>query len=60
MHILPNISKSKVNQTLKFGQLIKYKIKTFFFKNHTKNVVGKLFPDHFLKNKIEHMSGSIV
>ena len=26
-HILPNISRSKVNQTMKFGQLIEYKMR---------------------------------
>ena len=31
-HILPNISKSKGNQAMEFGQLIKYNI--FFLKNH--------------------------
>ena len=36
MHILPDISRSKGNQTMKFGQLIEYKV-TIFFKNHAKN-----------------------
>ena len=43
IHILPNIPRSKVNQTMKFGE-------TFFFKNHTQKVVEKLFPDSFLKS----------
>ena len=34
MYILPNISKSKGGQTMKFGQLTEYKIRNFFF-NHT-------------------------
>ena len=29
IHTLPNISKSKINQTIKFGQFIEHK-KTFF------------------------------
>ena len=33
---------------------------TFFPKNDTQNMVEKLFPDLFLKTKIEHISGSIV
>ena len=33
---------------------------TFFLKNHTQNVMEKLFPDTFLKNQIEHISGSTV
>ena len=30
IHILPNISRSRGNQTMKFGQLIKYNIKNIF------------------------------
>ena len=37
MHILPNISTSKCNQTIKFGQLIEYsKRNTFFKKSYMK------------------------
>ena len=32
---------------MKFGQ----SIETFFLRNHTQNVVGKLFPDPFGKNQ---------
>ena len=36
-HILSNISRSKGNQAMKFGQLIKYIMRTFFLeKKHTK------------------------
>ena len=53
IHILPNISRSKGIQTVKFCQLIEYNIRNIFFlKNHTQNVVEKLFPDPFLKNQI--------
>ena len=38
MHLLPNISLSKCNQTMKFGQLIE----------HNKRKSGKLVPDLFL------------
>ena len=34
---------------MKFGQNIKLEI--FFLKNHTQNVVEKLFPDPFLKSQ---------
>ena len=37
IHILPNISRSKVKQTVKFGQLIEYNKEIFFFKNHAEN-----------------------
>ena len=50
--MLPNnISRSKGNQTMKFGQLIEYNMKNILLKNHTQNVVEKLFPDPFLKNQ---------
>ena len=48
-HILPNISRSKGNQTLKFVQNISSE--TVFPKNYTQNVVEKLFPHPFLKNE---------
>ena len=51
IHILSNISRSRGNQTMKFGQLIDYDMREIFFlKNHTQNVVEKLVPDPFLKN----------
>ena len=31
VHILPNISQSKGNQTIKFGQLIEYNKRNIFF-----------------------------
>ena len=37
MHILPNISRSKDNQAIKFGQLIEYNMKNIFVeKSYTK------------------------
>ena len=37
IHLLPNISRSKGSQTMKFGQLIEYKIRNIFLeKSHTK------------------------
>ena len=52
IHNLPNISRSKGIQRVKFGQLIEYDIRNSFLKNNTQNVVEKLFPDLFLKNQI--------
>ena len=40
---MPNVSRSKGNQTTKFGQLIEHNM-IFFFKNHTQNVVKKPRP----------------
>ena len=49
IHILPNISQSKSNQTLKLGQLIEYSTrKNFYSKNYAENEAGKLVPDQFL------------
>ena len=53
LHILINISRSKGNQTIKFGQLIECIMRNNFLKNHTRNVLGKLFL--FLKTKIKHI-----
>ena len=37
IHILPNISRSKGNQTMKFGQLIEYNMRNIFLeKSYTK------------------------
>ena len=47
IHILPNISRSKHNAGPKFGQLIKHRGETLFFKNHAENEVGRLVPEHF-------------
>ena len=47
IHILSNISRSKI----KFGQLIEYNMRHIFLKNHTQNMVEKLLPDPFLKNR---------
>ena len=51
IHIYPNISISKTNQTRKLGQLIKYNMtKNFIEKSHSK-YSRKLFPHCFLKIK---------
>ena len=49
IQILPNISRSKGNQTTKLCQLIQCNMRIIFAKNHTQNVVEKLFPEPFLK-----------
>ena len=48
IRMLSNISRSKLNQTMKFDQLIEI----FFLKNHTQNVVEKLVPDTIIKKKL--------
>ena len=47
IHIIPNISISKVNQTMKFGQIIEYNMRNIFLeKSYTK--CGGEVPDPFL------------
>ena len=48
---MTNISRSKAIQAITFGQIIE---------NYSQNEMEKVFPDPFLKIKIEHISGSIV
>ena len=47
IHIFSNISQSKDNQAMKFGQLIDI-TKEKFFKNYAENEAGRLVPDLFL------------
>ena len=42
IHILLNISRSKGNPAMKYGQLIEYIVKKNFFKNYAENEAGKL------------------
>ena len=43
INILPNISRSKGNQAMKFGQLLGYnKRNIFFLKNPAENETGRL------------------
>ena len=51
MHILPNISRSKGSQIMKFGQLIEYNMrKNFLEKSYTK-CGGETIPTPFSKNQ---------
>ena len=50
--MLPNFSRSKGNQKIKFGQLIEYNMRNIFVKNNTQNTAENLFQDSFLKNLI--------
>ena len=46
-----NISQSKDSQAMKLGQLIEHNLRNIFLKNHTQDVMEKLFPDPFPKNQ---------
>ena len=48
IHILPSISRSKDNQAMRFGQLIKDNVRNIFAENYTANEAGRLVPDLFL------------
>ena len=50
IHILANISRTKGNQTMKFGQLIEYKMKNIYLENHTQDGMEKLIADPFVEN----------
>ena len=61
MQILPNVSRSKDNQKMKFGQLIQYNMRNIFLeKSYTKFGGETIRRPFFKKNKIEHISGLIV
>ena len=47
IHILPNMSRSKGNQTMKFGQLIEYKMRNIFLEKSYTNRWGKTIPRPF-------------
>ena len=47
IQVLPNISRSKGNQTMKFHQLCNIKRETLSLKKYTQNVEEKLFQTFF-------------
>ena len=49
IHILPNISRSKGNQTMKLGQLIEYSMKNIFHKKSYPKRDGETRPRPFSK-----------
>ena len=59
-HILTNISGSKGNHAMKFGQLIEHSIRNIFLEKSCAKCEKKLFPNVFARKKIERISGSIV
>ena len=48
IHILPNILRSKGNQTIKLSQCIKFCVRNIFFQKSCKNDVERLVPNLFL------------
>ena len=46
--MLSNISQSKGNLVMKFGQFIEYRKRNTFLQNHAEIEAGRLVPDLFL------------
>ena len=44
MHILPNISRIKDSQTMKFGQLLEYNMRNIFFEKSYTKCAGETLP----------------
>ena len=44
IHVLPNISRSKGNKTMKFGQLIEYNMKNIFVEKSYTKCGGETIP----------------
>ena len=49
IHILPNVLRSKGNQTMKFGQLLKYNMRNIFLENLYTKYGGETVPRPFSK-----------
>ena len=50
MHTCPNISRSKDNQAMKFGQLIEYNMRKYFLEKSYTKCGGDTIPRPFSKN----------
>ena len=55
-HILPNISISKGNETIKFGQLIEYNMRNIFLEKLYTKCEGKTSPRSFPKKNRSSIS----
>ena len=44
IYILPNIPRSKVNQTMKFGQFIEYNMRNIFLEKSCTKCAGETIP----------------
>ena len=49
IHILPNISRSKSHQAMKFGQLIEYLMRNIFLEKLYTKCCGETIPRPFFK-----------
>ena len=60
MHILPNISRSKGIQAIKFVELIECNKRNIFLENHAENEAGRLVPDLFFFKKKHEVKASVL
>ena len=60
IHILPNISRSKGNQTMKYGQLIECNMRNIFLEKSFKKCGGETSPRPFSEKLKLSRSGSVV
>ena len=51
MQILPNVSRSKDNQKMKFGQLIQYNMRNIFLEKSYTKFGGEIIRRPFFKKK---------
>ena len=49
IHIFPNISRSKSNQAMKFGQLIEYNMRNIFIEKSYTKCAGETIPTSLSK-----------
>ena len=60
IHILPNISRSKGNQTMKFAHLTEYNMRNGFLKKSHPKCGGETIPWPYSKNQNWAYAGLIV
>ena len=56
VHKLSNISRSRVNQTMKFGQLIEYNMRYFFLEKSYKNCGRPFYKKSKLNKSVDQQS----
>ena len=54
IHVFPNISRSKGNQTMKVARVIKYQNRNIFLRKSCTKKAGRLVPDLFVLQKALH------
>ena len=60
IHISSNMSRSKDNQEMKFGQLIECNMRNIFLEKSYTKYRGETIPDNFLEKQNWIISGSMV